>query len=341
MKTKLPSKFSTRMASMEDLPQIHALEEKKSLHYFGYPGYALERLENDYRSPGFDPARSVRLVFDPDGTLAGLAEVWDTSDPAVHPIVWVSVDPFQEELGIEAFLLEWIENRAREGLQRLDPELRVAMRSYVDHTVTSVHEALREAGFMQIRHSFRMRIELDQPPREPAWPDGIRLRPYRPEVDARAVYQADDEAFQDHFGYVKEDPDSGFEKYMHHMAGDDSYDPDLWFLAVDEMDQIAGFCICRRYGSEDKDAGYISSLGVLRPWRRRGIAQALLYHAFGEFYKRGKTKVDLGVDADSLTGATDLYKKVGMGVHRQYDLYEKVLREGVDLSVNSLESVEQ
>ena len=123
--------------------------------------------------------------------------------------------------------------------------------------------------------------------------------------------------------------------------GDDSYDPSLWFLAVDSNDEIVAICLCRRYGAEDKDAGHVSSLGVKRAWRRQGIAQALLMTAFGEYYKRGKDKVDLGVDAESLTGATDLYKKVGMYVLRQYDTYEKILRPGIDISVNSLEAEEE
>ena len=125
------------------------------------------------------------------------------------------------------------------------------------------------------------------------------------------------------------------------MTGDDSYDPLLWFLAVDENNEILAICLCRRYGAEDKEAGYVSSLGVKRPWRRQGIAQALLLEAFGEYYRCGKNKVDLGVDAESLTGATDLYKKVDMFVLRQYDLYEKVLRPGKDVSVNALDTSEE
>ena len=69
------------------------------------------------------------------------------------------------------------------------------------------------------------------------------------------------------------------------------------------------FALAAATVAEDQEAGYVSSLGVKRPWRRQGIAQALLLEAFGEYYQRGKTKVDLGVDAESLTGATDLYKK--------------------------------
>ncbi len=37
----------------------------------------------------------------------------------------------------------------------------------------------------EIRHSFSMRIEMDQVPDAPIWPEGISLRPYNPEQDVR------------------------------------------------------------------------------------------------------------------------------------------------------------
>jgi hypothetical protein len=46
------------------------------------------------------------------------------------------------------------------------------------------------------------------------------------------------------------------------------------------------------------------------------------------------------VDAASLTGATDLYLKAGMFVLRQFDMYEKELRPGKNVSVTSLEPSE-
>jgi hypothetical protein len=65
---------------------------------------------------------------------------------------------------------------------------------------------------------------------------------------------------------------------------------------------------------------------------------ALLKHSFVELYRRGKTEVGLGVDADSLTGATRLYEKAGMFVARQYDLFVKELRPGKDLAIRTVES---
>ena len=68
----------------------------------------------------------------------------------------------------------------------------------------------------------------------------------------------------------------------------------------------------------------------------RGIALALLHHAFREFKKRGQQRVGLGVDATSLTGANRLYEEAGMKPTRQINVFEKELRSGVDLSLRTL-----
>ena len=335
MKTKLPDNLKSRMARMEDLPAIHHLEGRTSQYYLGMPGMNLERITNEYQSPGFDPEQSVLLIENQDDLLVALVEVWDEIDLPVHPYIWMTVDPDYKEQGLDDYLLAWAEERARQVFDKVDPALQVAMRSHIYSIQESSSRAMLRAGFNLIRHGFRMRIEMEEMPPEPIWPEGIQLKPYNPEKDAMAVYETDEEAFQDHFGFVKEDPEIGFKRFMHHLTGDDSYDPGLWFLAT-EGEEIVAICICRRYGPDDPATGYISSLGVKRPWRRRGVAQALMRHAFREYYRRGKRIVDLGVDADSLTGATDLYTKVGMYIQRRYDLYEKVLRPGKDISVTEL-----
>jgi ribosomal protein S18 acetylase RimI-like enzyme len=252
----------------------------------------------------------------------------------------LSVDPHYEGQGLDEYLLDWADNRALEALDRVDPGYRVSIRSHSLHENENSINVKLAAGYKQIRHSFRMRIEMEEPPPEPVWPEGIGIRMYNPEKDARTIYEVDEEVFQDHFGFIEEPPDEGFEKFMHHMTGDESYDPTMWYLAV-EGDEIVGLCLCRKYGLEDKEAGWISSLGVKRTWRCQGIALGLLQLAFGEFYKRGQKNVGLGVDAESLTGATDLYNKAGMSIQRQFDLFEKEIRPGEEVSVISLETSEK
>ena len=74
--------------------------------------------------------------------------------------------------------------------------------------------------------------------------------------------------------------------------------------------------------------GWIRTLGVRPPWRKRGLGEALLLHSFGEFYKRGTKTIGLGVDAQNPTGATRLYQKVGMVAVSEFVTYEKGLRSG-------------
>jgi len=81
----------------------------------------------------------------------------------------------------------------------------------------------------------------------------------------------------------------------------------------------------------DPYQGWVGTLGVLRAYRRRGLAEALLRESFGAFWRRGERKVVLGVDAQSLTGAQRLYERAGMHVAARYARYEKELRAGVDL----------
>lgn len=81
------------------------------------------------------------------------------------------------------------------------------------------------------------------------------------------------------------------------------------------------------YGGKEQ-TGFVDKLGVRRPWRRRGIALALLYTVFGEFYRRDTHTIILGVDSQSETGAVQLYQRAGMWMERETISYEKELRPG-------------
>jgi ribosomal protein S18 acetylase RimI-like enzyme len=160
------------------------------------------------------------------------------------------------------------------------------------------------------------------------------LRTYNPGTDAEAVYRAEEDSFRDHFGFVEQSFEEGLKRWRHFWE-QEAFDPTLLFLAMDG-DEIAGMNLCPPHSFEDPDMGWVGTLGVRRPWRKRGLGLALLRHSFNEFYRRGKRKVGLGVDAQNLTGALRLYESAGMHVHQAFDQYEKELRPGREISVQSL-----
>lgn len=221
--------------------------------------------------------------------------------------------------GIGTAMLRAMDERALEEMKLADPDLRAFIRNGMAIGDTIGREMHEHEGYKSIRFSWRMDIELNAPPPAPVWPAGVELRPFALEPHSRAVFEADEEAFSDHWGHTPE----SFTDWQHRATSDENFDPTLWHIAW-EGDQIAGFSLCRyRMG-----IGWVGTLGVRRPWRKRGLGLALLYHSFGEFHRRGMHTVGLFVDASNPTGATRLYQKAGMHVAHEYAIYEKEYRVG-------------
>jgi ribosomal protein S18 acetylase RimI-like enzyme len=233
-------------------------------------------------------------------------------------------------------LLEWGEERSRQALERVPDGLQVVMQTTAYKQHEPSHRRLREYGMTQVRHYWTMMIDLDGPPPPAEWPEGISLRTLRDDADLEAVIRTVQEAFQDHWGYVHSSVEEEMETWRHIIKNDQRFDSSLWWMAIDG-DEVAGISLCWPSRNGDESVGWVGTLGVRRPWRKRGLGLALLRHSFGEFYRRGKARVGLGVDSTNLTGATRLYEKAGMRVIEQSDLYQKVLRNGQDLSAQGPE----
>ena len=333
--TRLPEGFTSRGAGMDDLEPAVRLFNRWSQGVLGRDEISdAEAIGTEWRSPQFDPARDIRLILAPGGQMAGYIEVWTTAKPPVHPWIWGRVDPDYEGLGLGTWLLEWAEERARLVLDQIPAEMRVAPRVGIYHRAERSRNLFEEMGYGYIRSSYTMQIEMEAPPPDPVWSEGITVRTFNPETDLEAVYRADIDSFRDHFGFVEEPYAEGLARFKHFQTGH-GFDPSLWFLAMDG-NEVAGISLCRAHGYDDPDRGWVGTLGVRRPWRKRGIGLALLRQSFAEFYRRGKRKVGLGVDAQNLTGALHLYEKAGMHVYEAFDLFEKEFRSGVEISVQSL-----
>ncbi len=333
--TVLPEGFIARGASLSDMDAAFTLFNRWSQAIIRVDDITdVNALRIEWKSPNFDPARDIRLVFAPNGQMVGYIEVWTTAKPPIHPWIWGRVDPDYEGLGLGTWLLTWAEERARLALAEIPAELRFAPRVGIYRPAEKSRKLFEDMGYRYIRSSYRMRIELNEAPPAPVWPEGITIRTYT-DADLEAVYRADTESFRDHFGFVEEPYEEGLARFKHFMTEYEGFDPTLLFLAVDG-DEVAGISLCRASSHDDPDLGYVNTLGVRRPWRKRGIGLALLRHSFAEFYRRGKRKAGLGVDASNLTGALRLYENAGMYIHMASDLFEKEIRPGREISVESL-----
>jgi mycothiol synthase len=328
--------FTIRPATMDDLEEAVDMFNRSSRKMIGRDEFTPDKYSCEWQAPGFDLERDSRVVLSNKNEIVGCVEVWSLLDPPVHPWVWARVDPKWEGQGIGSAMLQWGKARAVEAtFDRVPDTYRIAMYCSTFGNHPASKQLLEEFGMQFIRQGYRMRIDLDEPIPEPVWPQGITLRPYHHAEDGEAVYRAHDEAFKDHWGYFETQFEQGYKNWQHFLVRQDHFDPSLWFIAVDG-NEIAGVALCRVEAKDDAEIGWIDELGIRRPWRKKGLALALLQHAFIEYRRRGKGSVGLDVDAYSLTGATRLYERAGMYIERTQLIYELELRPGLEFATETL-----
>lgn len=324
--------FKLRPGTLADCEAAAEMLNAVSRAEIGSDNHGADEIRHEWTAPNFDVTESVRLAVTPDGCVVGLMEVWDTQPVPARVFSWGRVHPDYEGQGIGTALMSWAETRARRAIARVPDDVRVLLQSSTLSTNTAAAQLLTDQGLALVRHYWTMKIEMESAPPAPTWPEGITVRSLRRGEEERAVIAAFIEAFRDHWGFVEPPLETALADWQHRIDTNPDFDPDLWLLALDG-DEIAALALCDAKTIEDPDMGWVNILAVRRPWRRRGLALALLQHTFGEFWRRDQRKVGLGVDASSITGATRLYEKAGMYVDRQSDLYEKELRAGRDIRV--------
>jgi ribosomal protein S18 acetylase RimI-like enzyme len=149
---------------------------------------------------------------------------------------------------------------------------------------------------------------------------GIEVRQVRPE-DYRAIWEADAEAFRDHWGYQTPTEDD-YKAWLEWR----NFSPDLWQVAWDG-DEVVG--MVQNYLDEmeneeyERQRGYTENISVRRPWRRMGIARALLTRSIRLFQEMGMQETCLGVDTENPNGALNLYESVGYREVKRYTGYRK------------------
>ncbi|HEY7707918.1 MAG TPA: GNAT family N-acetyltransferase [Gaiellaceae bacterium] len=290
----------------DEAAEIAALVNRVSGELFGERDETEATIRRWLTAPELDPEQDMRLAVSA-GELVGYADLGAHPEPKF----WLDLRvPPSVDDEVRHALIGWGEQRAAERRGTV-------IRGFAPERDERDKAAFERAGYELIRHSFRMRIDFDEPPPEPEWPDGVTVR-LAADEDVRTAYDTYTETFEDTWEFGREP----YEEWSHWMLEED-LDLSLWFVA-EEAGDVAGVALCKPWEAEE-GLGWVRVLGVRRPWRRRGVGRALLLHVFGEFHRRGFHGVGLGVDGESLTGAVRLYENAGMRVFRRSDIYEKLL----------------
>jgi mycothiol synthase len=172
-------------------------------------------------------------------------------------------------------------------------------------------------GYREVRRFYEMAIELTEEPTAPVVPDGLVVDGLRDD-EYEAFYSALNEAFAEHWEWHPEP----YEEWLERRQGQhrDEHGP-VWFV-VRDGDELAAIT---RNDADVAGGGYVGAIGVRPAWRGRGLGKALLQQTFAEFWRRGTTRVTLGVDSQNSTGAVALYERVGMHVDSCAVAFEREL----------------
>lgn len=326
----------TRWIELEGTPPIPGLRVRRWRDAADYPRLAaLMGAANEYdRIPWLPTAEHLQIeiegddsidaasdivMVEVDGEVVAQAQVWRATREGTTVFdVGGHVLPAFRRRGLGRALLAENLRRAAERAAAEPPGAPIHIGTFAEDLEMGHRAILAAAGFKAVRHFFLMRVpSLEHVPEAPL-PDGIELRPIATD-QYRAIFDAEAEAFRDHWGY-REQTDDLFRTTFARAE----LDTGLWVVAWDG-DEIAGVVQSWVWPEENErlgvKRGWLEHISVRRPWRRRGLGRAITVVAMRRLRDAGIEDAMLGVDSENPTGALGLYEGLGFRVHSSAAAY--------------------
>jgi len=324
LSTALPPGWVSLTPRAGDAADLLALLHRHEVVAHGRASATRTAVDTEVSATGTQTRRHV-LLRDGEGTSRGWATVHDRA--ARRVIVTVLVDPGLDPDTadrIATALFAWATRAATDLALDRGVEL-TQMDSGAFDQDPRQQRWLAGAGFTHTATWLQMSrpvtaADLDLEAPTELDPAVIVRRVHRtghrmPEQeDLTTVYEILEKAFTDHFNYQFET----FDEFCSRLREDPGHRWDHWWIAglADDSDAAprpAGVLVATvSPGDGDAPAGsYVAYLGVLRSARGTGVARSLLNAVIVDAAERGRNRVGLEVDADSSTGAVDLYTSTG------------------------------
>ena len=284
----------------------------------------LEDLKRNYAHlVNCDPYRDM-LFAEVNGDVIGYGRVfWAEMDDGTHTYShFTFLLPAWRGQGIRRAMLHHNELRLAEIAAEHPATNGQLFEAWASETEHDWRAILATEGYQPVRYGYQMvRPDLEAIPDLPL-PDGVEVHPVAPEQYWQVWYAAK-EAFRDHWGFSEAEwAETNFENWMK----DNTFMPQLWQVAWDG-DEVAGMILNFIHEAENREygrlRGYPETICVRRPWRRRGLARALIARSLRVLKEQGMTEAALGVDAQNPNGARQLYESMGFRTVKEFVTYRK------------------
>ena len=276
----------------------------------------LEEMKKMEESPSFNT--TGMLIAECNGETAGMinAYVDKLREDEKGFIQWLGVLPKFRGKGIAKKLLK----KALESLKQ--KQMKVAETAAQTDKEACLH-IFEGFEFRQVRVTSMMKRSLENIPCNIEENREVRIRSMRvkDEEEIKLLNRLENETFKEHFNFRPRT----IEETKYALFEIPWFKQQKWFFAVLDNHSIgyAGVGIDEGLNKEkNMKWGWILDIGVLKPYRRKGIGTSLMLYGMRLLNHQGMEDALLYVDEMNPTNAVKLYQKLGFKVIRKNILYQ-------------------
>jgi len=313
-----------KFAGDGDFPAMMAIIQAAAQADREETGETLEDLKHDYAHlTNSDPYQDVILAAIHGEPVAyARVEWWQEEQPNDRIYThFINIHPAWRGQGIEQAMIGWCEARLQEIAEGHPRDSKRFFQTYSSEFKTGLNDILASLGYTPERYFIEMSCPLaDIPSAE--LPPSIDARPVN-KGEERKIWDAANEAFRDHWGYAEPK-----EEHFIAYCGSKYFQPELWQVAWDGDEVVASVMnfIDHDYNQRyNRKRGWTENISTRKPWRKQGIAKALIVRSMHMHKAKGMTEVGLGVDTNNPTGALKLYQNLGYKKDKTFITYRKPL----------------
>lgn len=282
-----------------------------------------ELIESYSHPQNFDPKNDILLV-EVDRDLIGVGSVtWSDRRSGLRIYTHQAhLLPHWRGMGIRHFMLRKNEARLREIAESEESSKKRVVEIWTNLETNHWKSVLESSGYNPSWYVFEMVRSLDEDIPNLPLPEGVEVRP----VDIgnyRVVWNAAKEALRDERDYSDERwSDVSYDLFTKSRK----FTPELFQIAWAGDEVVGGvhnFIDEEENAALDRAWGHTEIIFVRRPWRKRGIARAMIAKSLMLLKERGLEFATLDVDAENPSGALRLYESVGYRCDKRFVFYRK------------------